>query len=193
MNNESTKKQNITALAPKFAKLFVKEPIFMFFCPVKSKREDFAEKYFAYYLNKWQENSQIILSSGNNVLGVLENPDEFKYKFYGKKSFGLIRSRFSYNILNHQEIVQDIINIVIPEQMDKRLLTIYACAETPVSELKEVISAAVSKAKEEKFVLAYETFSKRFVPVFEECGFETGYARQFLNTQFFQTVMTYNI
>ena len=77
--------------------------------------------------------------------------------------------------------------------MKKRLLTIYASPDATAKELEEIISVSMKRAKEEGFVLVYETFSKRFIPGFEENGFVTGYARQFLNTQFFQTVMTYNI
>lgn len=193
MSNGSEKKLNSAALAGKFAKSFVKEPLFMFFCPIKAKREDFIEKYFAYYLDKWQDKGALMISENRNIVAVLENPDDFKFRFSGKKSFALIRSRFSFNIFNHQEIVQDIINIVVPVQMKKRLLTIYASPDATAKELEEIISVSMKKAKEEGFVLVYETFSKRFIPAFEENGFETGYARQFLNTQFFQTVMTYNI
>lgn len=193
MSNAGKKKLNSAALAGKFAKSFIKEPLFMFFCPLKAKREDFIEKYFAYYLYKWQDKNALMLSESQNIIAVLENPNDFKFRFSGKKSFPLIRNRFSFNIFNHQEIVQDIINIVVPEHMEKRLLTLYASPEVTVKELDEIISASMKKAKDEGFVLVYETFSKRFISTFEEKGFETGYARQFLNTQFFQTVMTYNI
>ena len=37
-----------------------------------------------------------------------------------------ILNKYSYNILNHMEVVQNIINIVVPEQFGKRLLTIYS-------------------------------------------------------------------
>lgn len=102
-------------------------------------------------------------------------------------------NKYSHNILNHMEVVQNIIDIVVPEQLSKRLLTIYSAPEVPESEIERIIQESKKKAKEENFVLVYETFSKRFIETFEKAGFETGYSRQFLNTQFFQTVMTYNI
>ena len=49
------------------------------------------------------------------------------------------------------------------------------------------------KAEKENFVILYETLSKRLVPEFEKSGFECVYAKQFIGTRFFQTVMAYNI
>ena len=45
---------NTTALAADYARLFIKDPLFMFFCPDKSKRADFIEKYFLYLREQLQ-------------------------------------------------------------------------------------------------------------------------------------------
>ena len=190
---KSNTKPNISSLPGDYARLFIKDPLFMFLCPVKSKRAEFIEKYFNYYLEKWYNAGELIETGSKNIAAVLTDPDDFVYKFPGKHGFSLKMNRFSYNILNHMEVVQNIVNIVVPEQLNKRLLTIYAAPEVSEKDIERIIAICEAKAKSENFVLIYETFSKRFINKFEQAGFETGYSRQFLNTQFFQTVMTYNI
>lgn len=184
---------NLSALPGEYARLFIKDPLFMFLCPVKANRADFIIKYFQYYLEKWDSRGELIKTSSKNIAATLTDPNAFPYKFPGKHGFSLKMNKYSHNILNHMEVVQNIIDIVVPEQLSKRLLTIYSAPEVPESEIERIIQESKEKAKEENFVLVYETFSRRFIETFEKAGFETGYSRQFLNTQFFQTVMTYNI
>ncbi len=184
---------NISSLPGEIARFFIKDPLFMFMCPIKSKRAEFIEKFFKYYIERWSASGELINTGSKNVVAVLRNPDNFVYKFPGKHGLSLRMNKYSYNILNHMEVVQNIINIVVPEQFGKRLLTIFSSPEVSEKEIDEIIKICKAKAKEENFVLVYETFSKRFIDKFESEGFETGYSRQFLNTQFFETVMTYNI
>lgn len=190
---KNSAKPNISLLPGEWARFFIKDPLFMFLCPIKAKRAEFIEKYFRYYLEKWSREGALIDKGSKNIAAVLTNPEDFVYKFPGKNGLSLKMNRFSPNILNHMEVVQNIIDIVVPAQLNKRLLTIYAAPEVDEQSIDRIIDFCKQKAKEENFVLVYETFSKRFVKKFEEKGFETGYSRQFLNTQFFQTVMTYNI
>lgn len=192
MKKES-KQLNVASLAGDYARLYIKDPLFMFFCPDKSKRSDFIEKYFLYYIDKWNAAGEFIPSNSKSITATLRDPDDFQFKFSGKRSFALKYNKFSYNVLNHMEIVQNIINIVVPEQMKKKVLTIYSAPEVSAEDVTKIIEICKSKAEKENFVLVYETFSKRFLELFEKSGFETGYSRQFMNTQFFQTVMTYNI
>lgn len=191
---ENSKAQvNISSLSGESARIFIKDPLFMFMCPIKSKRAEFIEKYFKYYLEKWSVTGELINTGSKNVVAVLRNPDNFVYKFPGKHGLSLRMNKYSYNILNHMEVVQNIINIVVPEQFGKRLLTIYSTPNVSEKEIEDIIKICKDRAEKENFVLVYETFSKRFINTFESEGFETGYSRQFLNTQFFETVMTYNI
>ncbi len=191
---ENSKAQvNISSLPGENARIFIKDPLFMFMCPIKSKRAEFIEKYFKYYLEKWSVTGELINTGSKNVVAVLRNPDNFVYKFPGKHGLSLRMNKYSYNILNHMEVVQNIINIVVPEQFGKRLLTIYSTPDVSEKEIEDIIKICKDRAEKENFVLVYETFSKRFINTFESEGFETGYSRQFLNTQFFETVMTYNI
>lgn len=192
MENSNTK-VNISSLPGDCACLFIKDPLFMFMCPIKSKRAEFIEKYFNYYIEKWNATGELISTDSKNVVAVLRNPDNFLYKFPGKHGLSLKMNKYSYNILNHMEVVQNIINIVVPEQFSKRLLTVFTSPDASEKEIGEIIKICKQKAEKENFVLVYETFSKRFINEFESEGFETGYSRQFLNTQFFETVMTYNI
>ena len=75
--------------------------------------------------------------------------------------------------------------------MQKRVLTMYSSPEN-TDEISQIIDEAKKKADEEGFVIVYETLSKTLIPIFEKKGFEPAYERQFMNTQFFQTVMVYN-
>lgn len=193
MMKKAGEKLNTLLLAKEISVKFIKDPLFMFICPVKAKRADFIEKYFAYYLNQWDTGSEIIIDENKKCIATLTDPKHFKYSFWGKNSLPLKMSKYSGNILNHQEIVQEIINIVVPEAMNKRLLTIYAAPDVSADDINKIIKTCQERAKKENFVLVYETLSKRFISLFEAAGFETGYARQFINTQFFQTVMTFNI
>lgn len=191
MTNKKESTQNIKAFSRDYSRIFVKDPLFMFFCPQKSNRSRFIEKYFLYNLPKWEQNGELININSKNVVGTLIDTNNFESKISGIKS--LRYGRYSSNIESHMDVVENIVNIVVPLQMKKRLLNIFAGPEVTANEINEIIEICKKKADEENFVLIYETFSRRFIPLFEENGFETGYGRQYLNTQFFQTVMTYNI
>ncbi len=191
--DKSSEKPNISLSSGEYARFFTKDPLFMFLCPVKEKRADFIVKYFNYYIEKWNREGALMDTGSKSLVAALTDPNKFSYKFHGKNGFSLKASRFSYNILTHMEIVQNIADIVVPEQMNKRLLTIYAAPEVDEQIIDKLIEQCKQRAEKENFVLVYETFTKRFIKKFEENGFETGYSRQFLNTQFLQTVMTYNI
>lgn len=191
MTNKKESTQNIKAFSRDYSRIFVKDPLFMFFCPQKSNRSQFIEKYFLYNLPKWEQNGELININSKNVVGTLIDADNFENKISGITS--LRYGRYSSNIEAHRGVVENIVNIVVPMQMKKRLLNIFAGPEVTADEINKIIEICKKKADEENFVLIYETFSRRFIPLFEENGFETGYGRQYLNTQFFQTIMTYNI
>lgn len=191
MTNKKESTQNIKAFSRDYSRIFVKDPLFMFFCPQKSNRSRFIEKYFLYNLPKWEQNGELININSKNVVGTLIDADNFENKVSAIKS--LRYGKYSSNIESHMDVVENIVNIVVPLQMKKRLLNIFAGPEVTADEINKIIEICKKKADEENFVLIYETFSRRFIPLFEENGFETGYGRQYLNTQFFQTVMTYNV
>lgn len=191
--NGNIDKQALTALQENLNHYMLTDPLFMLFCPQKEKRSDFANKYFSYYLEKWAGKNQLFISESRKTAVTLIDPNDFKYKFSGKGAFSLKFSNNSYSIFAHQESVENIVNIVVPVQMNKKILTIYGNPAENLNEITELVKQCITIAEKEGFVLVYETLSKKLIHVMEEQGFEIGYAKQFMNTQFFQTMMTYNV
>lgn len=185
-------KNEIEILQSNLEPEMVKDPLFMLLCPQKKKRNKFISTYFSYYLNHWQKNGNLFYSSSKKTAAVLISPDEFKYNFSGKNGFALKINENSANILNRMQIIENIIEIIMPQGIEKRMLNIYGNPGENLNDILILTENAMEKAKQEGFVLIYETLSKKLVPIFEEKGFEVCYAKQFLNTQFFQTIMTYN-
>lgn len=185
-------KQSLSALQENLNKYMQTDPMFMLFCPQKTKRSDLADKYFSYYLKKWSENNQLLISESKKTAVTLIDPKNFKYRFSGKNSLPMKVSSCTYSIFAHQKAVEEIVNIIIPAQREKKVLTIYGNPAENFDEIMELTKQCMKKAEDEGFVLVYETLSKKLVTAMEAQGFEIGYAKQFMNTQFFQTVMTYN-
>ncbi len=180
-------KVNINELAP----LLVKEPLFMFLCPRQDKREDFIRKYLAHFIPKYQKEGMVDISP-SGIISMLYDPEDYDYKISGKKSLPLKQSRFAGNVLDHANIVNDIVDIIVPEWFEVRVLNVFVTQDCSDEEIMSVVNKYKKLADEEGFVLLYETLSKRLLPYFEKAGYETGYARNIMNTRFFQTVMTYN-
>ncbi len=169
----------------------ISDPLFMFFCPLRINRDNFINKYFAYYLPRWIARDELLSSENGKAFATLTDPAHYQYGFPGKKGFSLKRDKNSSHILIRRQILTEIINIILPERMQKRVLTMYSSPEN-TDEISQIIDEAKKKADEEGFVIVYETLSKTLIPIFEKKGFEPAYERQFMNTQFFQTVMVYN-
>lgn len=185
-------KQSLSALQENLNIYMQTDPLFMLFCPQKNKRSDFADKYFSYYLEKWTEKNQLLISESKKTAVTLVDPKSFKYRFSGKNSLPLKLSSCSYSVFAHQNAVEEIVNIIIPVQREKRVLTIYGNPAENFDEIMKLVKECMKKAEDEGFILVYETLSKKLVTTMEAQGFEIGYAKQFMNTQFFQTLMTYN-
>lgn len=180
-------------LVSKFSRILLKDPYFMFLCPDLDNRAKFISKYFSYYINIWQANGEMILSSSKNAAATLIDSEEYKYNFKGKNGLSLKLSKYSRNILIHRETVQRISEIILPEQTKRRVMTIYAAPQAEKADIAELIAKCKAKAKKEGFAVLYETLSRRLVPEFEKSGFKTVYTKKFIGTQYFQTVMAYNI
>lgn len=185
-------KQALDALQKNLNIYMQTDPLFMLFCPQKAKRSDFADKYFTYYLEKWAEKKQLFISESRKTAVTLIDPADYRYKFSGKNSLPLKLSGNSYSVFVHRKAVESIVSIVVPVQKNKRILTIYGNPAENFDEIIGLVKQCMKKAEDEGFVLVYETLSKKLVTAMEQMGFEIGYAKQFMNTQFFQTVMTYN-
>ncbi len=180
-------------LVSKFSRILLKDPYFMFLCPDFGNRAKFINKYFSYYISIWQAGGEMILSKSKNAVATLIDSTEYKYGFKGKNGLSLKLSKYSRNILTHRETVQKISEIILPSGAKRRVMTIYAAPQADKADIAELISECKIRAKKENFAVLYETLSRRLVPEFEKNGFETVYTKQFIGTQYFQTVMAYNI
>ncbi len=180
-------------LVSKFSRILLKDPYFMFLCPDFGNRAKFINKYFSYYISIWQAGGEMILSKSKNAVATLIDSTEYKYGFKGKNGLSLKLSKYSRNILTHRETVQKISEIILPSGAKRRVMTIYAAPQADKDDIAELISECKIRAKKENFAVLYETLSRRLVPEFEKNGFETVYTKQFIGTQYFQTVMAYNI
>lgn len=178
-----------TALSPQL----IAHPLFMFYCPEKSKREKYINKFLDYYLFSWAKYGECYVSLDRKAVVSLVSVAAFEYKFSGKNSFGLKLDKNAYRIKMHRESVEAITDVVVPQRNDTRVMTIYASPAQSMNEIKELVEEIQAHAKEKGFALVYETFSRKLVDFMTQQGFETSYQKQFLNTQFVQTVMVYNV
>lgn len=178
-----------TALSPQL----ISHPLFMFYCPEKSKREKYIKKFLDYYLYSWAKYGECYVSTDRKAVASLVSVAAFEYKFSGKNALGLKLDKNAYRIKMHRETVEAITDVVVPRRDDTRVMTIYASPSQSIDEIKELVDEIMAHAKEKGFALVYETFSKKLVDFMAQQGFETSYQKQFLNTQFVQTVMVYNV
>ena len=72
-------------------------------------------------------------------------------------------------------------------------MTLYCSPADNGTQIKALVEEITAHAREKGFAVAYETFSRKLIAFMEAMGFEVAYQRQFLDTQFIQTVMTYNV
>ena len=68
-----------------------------------------------------------------------------------------------------------------------------ALPEIDFEKIEALVDEIIEYSKNENITLVFETFSRRYVLGMEYKGFVTAYRKQFLNTQFVETVMTYNM
>lgn len=168
-------------------------PLMMFYCPEKSKREKFINDYLDYYLCSWVKYGEAYLDDDGKVLASLVSTGAFEYKFSGKHAVKMKLNKNSYRIFIHRESVENITSIIVPENIEARVLNIYGFYNESRNEAESLVDEIMTHARERGFALVYETFSRRFIPFMQGKGFEIAYQKQFLDTQFVQTVMTYNI
>lgn len=168
-------------------------PHFMFYCPAKSKRADFINDFLNYHLFNWTEKGQLYVSPNVKIIASLVNKNEFEYKFSGKNSFKLKINPNTSRIIVQRKNVDHITRIIVPVAIDAKVLTLYGTAGGAEDDLKNLVSEITSAARREGFAVVYETFSRRLIEFMESMGFEVAYQKPFLGTQFFQTLMIYNV
>lgn len=190
---EKASSQDIKAINSVLAKKLIKKPLFMFFCPDINKREEFIDAYLTYYIYEWSRYDQLLYAKESKSLISLVDPDTFAYKFKGKGAHGIRKYKSSVNIFMHRENIASIIDIVVPPFKESRVMTIYANPETDLVDINKLIDEAMEMARRDDFVLIYDTFSRKMLGLLERKGFSIASQKQFMNTQFVETVMMYNI
>lgn len=187
--NKTTQQEIAGKLAPQL----MTHPLFMFYCPDKTKREKFIDNYLGYNLYSWTKYGEAYASPDKNAFASLVNVNAFEYRFSGKNSLKLRLDKNAFRIFIHRETVEGIVNILIPSGMEARVLTFYCSPADNGTQIKALVEEITAHAREKGFAIAYETFSRKLIAFMEAMGFEVAYQRQFLDTQFVQTVMTYNV
>lgn len=176
-------------LAPKL----LTHPHFMFYCIKKSERSEFINDFLNFYLYSWSEQGQLFSSANVKIIASLVDKNSFEYKFHGKNAFKLKHNKNASKIFMHRENVENITKILVPPTIEARILNLYGFSANDVDELKNLITEIKSVAEKEGFAVVYETFSRKLIELMESMGFEMAYQRPFLDTQFIQTLMVYNI
>ena len=74
-----------------------------------------------------------------------------------------------------------------------RVMTIYSGPTIDFEKIEALVDEIIEYSKNENITLVFETFSRRYLPGMEYKGFVTANRKQFMNTQFVETVMTYNM
>lgn len=191
MQLKNIKKNTAERITNQLSPKLIKDPIFMYFCSDMDKRQKFINAFFGYYLYEWSEYDTLLCSENRNALITLINPRTFEYRFKGKGAHALKRFKSSKLILFHRKTVRGIVHIIAPGSMNPRVLTIYGNAATDFEEIECLIDEAIELSKKENITLVYETFSQKLIPFMETKGFSIAYQKQYSDTRFTQTIMTF--
>jgi hypothetical protein len=190
---EKAKKPIINDIKIVLTPQLIKDPQFMCFCPDQKQRKNFINSFFDYYIYEWSRYDTLLCDEMSKCLVSLVDPDTFSYKFKGKGAYAMKHKKTSSAIFVHRENLESIIDIVVPYDRQSRILNIYANPDNETSSISSLIDEAMLLSKRDGYVLVYETFSKKLIELMEEKGFTLAYQKRFLNTQFIETVMTYNL
>ena len=168
-------------------------PLMMYYCPDRERREKFITHYMERYLPRWTEMGTVLVSDPAHAVGVLLPKDAPEYRSPAKTALSMLPGGKIQRIQAHRNVTRNIVGVMIPREKPVQVLTLFGNATAQKQELLQLVSEAQDLADEKQFVLVYDTFSRRLVEALEGQGFSTGYQRNFLDTHFIQTLMTYNI
>lgn len=188
---KDVKKDANLALCEKLSKKLLKYPAFMHFCPSIEERENFIKAFLYYYIFEWSEYDILLADKNSEVLASLIDPHSFEYRFKGKGAHSLKKKKNSKAIFTHREIVKGIVHIVAPGTVNPMVLNIYATQESDMDAVGEIVDEAIQLANENGYTLVYETFSQKLIPSMMSKGFDVQYQKQYLDTRFVETLMTY--
>ena len=81
----------------------------------------------------------------------------------------------------------------MPGNKQAMVLTVYSDPNGKFDSLRELIAEAVDFADRENITLIYDTFSRKYIDYMQSKNFVVAYSKPFMDTQFIETVMTYNV
>ncbi len=171
-----------------FSASLISHPLMMYYCPDRSKREKFITRYMEHNLPHWIADGTVLVSDSAHVAGVLLPKNAPEYR-----TMPILTGDRTRRIQAHRNVTRNIVGVMIPREKPVQVLTLFGNTTAQKQELLQLASEAQDLADEKQFVLVYDTFSRRLVDALEAQGFSTGYQRNFLDTHFIQTLMTYNI
>lgn len=187
--NKAAADEIINILTPQL----MTNPHFMFYCPDKEKRSRFIDSFLRYYLFKWSAGEELYASPSKHALISVVNKNSLQYKFTGKNALKLKLNGHSRSILTHKKAIGTITDILIPSSIPAKIMLLHCSPVNNAEEITQLINEVKEREAKDGYALVFETFSKTVATFMETLGFEISYQRQFLDTRFIQTVMTYNV
>lgn len=189
----SIDKKTLREISERFGERFVKDPLFMFFCSDINKRKAFIYDYMMYYLPRFVDEETVFIDKHATAVVTLVDPKDFEYKFKGLSGHKLKKYSFSSKVFLHKENLEDICDTLLPGNKQAMVLTVYSDQNGKFDSLQELIAEAVDFADRENITLVYDTFSRKYIDYMQSKDFVVAYSKPFMDTQFIETVMTYNV
>lgn len=189
----SIDKKTLREISERFGERFIKDPLFMFFCSDINKRKAFIYDYMMYYLPRFVDEETVFIDKHATAVVTLVDPNDFEYKFKGLSGQKLKKYSFSSKVFLHKENLEDICDTLLPGNKQAMVLTVYSDPNGKSDSLQELIAEAVDFADRENITLVYDTFSRKYIDYMQSKDFVVAYSKPFMDTQFIETVMTYNV
>lgn len=186
-------KKTLREISERFGERFIKDPLFMFFCSDINKRKAFIYDYMMYYLPRFVDEETVFIDKHATAVVTLVDPNDFEYKFKGLSGQKLKKYSFSSKVFLHKENLEEICETVLPGNKQAMVLTVYSDPSGKFDSLRELIAEAVDFANRENITLIYDTFSRKYIEYMQSKDFVVAYSKPFMDTQFIETVMTYNV
>lgn len=186
-------KKTLREISERFGERFIKDPLFMFFCSDINKRKAFIYDYMMYYLPRFVDEETVFIDKHATAVVTLVDPNDFEYKFKGLSGQKLKKYSFSSKVFLHKENLEEICETVLPGNKQAMVLTVYSDPNGKFDSLRELIAEAVDFADRENITLIYDTFSRKYIEYMQSKDFVVAYSKPFMDTQFIETVMTYNV
>lgn len=186
-------KKTLREISERFGERFIKDPLFMFFCSDINKRKAFIYDYMMYYLPRFVDEETVFIDKHATAVVTLVDPNDFEYKFKGLSGQKLKKYSFSSKVFLHKENLEEICETVLPGNKQAMVLTVYSDPNGKFDSLLELIAEAVDFADREDITLVYDTFSRKYIDYMQSKDFVVAYSKPFMDTQFIETVMTYNV